>query len=493
MALVTSRWLRAARTLAFAGVLSGCAHGPPAPDRTTVYANLATRTGLPQGVPNSCALPYGMTFDDEIGENEAVLAALWNNAAFQEALADLGIARGDLIQAGLLPNPELVWLFSVPDKPFRYAVDLPLEALWLRPIRVKAASDEANRVADRLTQTGLDLMRDTRQAFADSLLARGRLRVGQDSVKLRGDLGRLAAERLKAGDISVQEAATAQIDADLAQLEYARLQYDVGIADVRLRQLMGLDPTAPPLKLDVAPPPARFERGVDDLIREAIVSRPDALAAEQNVAAAAERLRLTRLVWFRLLGIADATSGIRTGHEFGPGGRMTIPILNWNQGNIAKARAELEKAERGRKTVHDQIVADVAAAHLRYAQGRDNLRLLEDRVRPEAEKAIGRADAAYREGATPYVVVLETTRQVIDTRLRREQLFAEMRRAWADLERGVGRRLSGDVFPTPPAMLPAPPPVAPLVAPPAPPLPPVAPIAAPVALPVTLEFQEERR
>jgi cobalt-zinc-cadmium efflux system outer membrane protein len=39
---------------------------------------------------------------------------------------------------------------------------------------------------------------------------------------------------------------------------------------------------------------------------------------------------------------------------------------------------------------------------------------------------------------------LETTRQLLDSRLRQEQLRAELRRAWADLERSVGRRLDAE-------------------------------------------------
>lgn len=50
-------------------------------------------------------LPPGASLDDGITEDEAVAIALWNNAAFQETLVSLDIARGDLIQAGLLPNP----------------------------------------------------------------------------------------------------------------------------------------------------------------------------------------------------------------------------------------------------------------------------------------------------------------------------------------------------------------------------------------------------
>lgn len=56
-------------------------------------------------------LPPGASLDDGLTEDEAVSIALWNNAAFQELLVDLGLVRGDLIQAGLLPNPELVYFF----------------------------------------------------------------------------------------------------------------------------------------------------------------------------------------------------------------------------------------------------------------------------------------------------------------------------------------------------------------------------------------------
>src|SRR5438132_812174 len=102
------------------------------------------------------------------------------------------------LQAGLLPNPEFVALFSVPEKPFRYAFDFPLEALWLRPVRMAAAGRESQRVGQRLSQAGLDLIRDVRQAYADVLLARGRQKVTQDNAKLRGDIASLAQKRLEA-------------------------------------------------------------------------------------------------------------------------------------------------------------------------------------------------------------------------------------------------------------------------------------------------------
>ena len=147
-------------------------------------------------------------------------------------------------------------------------------------------------------------------------------------------------------------------------------------------------------------------------------------------------------MWFRVLGILDATSGRDTGHEFGPAVRTTLPIFNWNQGNIARAEAELEKAERQRQTVRNQILLDVQQSHLRYAQSRAELDVLRQRVRNDVEAAISRTETAYKEGETPYVVVLQTTQQLIDSRVREAQLESDLRRAWADLERSVGRHLT---------------------------------------------------
>ncbi len=355
-------------------------------------------------------------------------------------LADLGIARGDLVQAGLLPNPEVLYLFDVPGKPYRYAFDLPLEAFWLWPVRIRAAARASARACDRLAQLALDLIRDVRQAYADVLLANGRLRVAKEAVEIRGQISRLAEARLKAGDISPQEATTARVDAFQAQQDLARAGFDVSLAEERLRNLLGLGADRGPLALRPCPVPDA-DLDVELLTAEAVASRPDALAAAQNAAAAAERLRLSRLNWVRFLGIGDATSGERTGHEFGPGLRATLPLFNWNQGNVARAEAELERAERQRFTVRDQIILDVHQAHSRYAQARAEIGVLDAKVRPEVEAAIRRAELAYREGNTPYNVVLETSRQLLDSRLRRQQLLADLRRAWADLERGVGRRL----------------------------------------------------
>ena len=119
-----------------------------------------------------------------------------------------------------------------------------------------------------------------------------------------------------------------------------------------------------------------------------------------------------------------------------------MPIFNHNQGGIARAQAEHEQLDRRRQTVQNQIVLDVRQGHARFEQTRAELEFLRKKTRPEVEAAIRRAEIAYKEGNVTYVIVLEMNRQLIATYARDALLYANLRRAWAELERSVGKRLN---------------------------------------------------
>ncbi|HUR54409.1 MAG TPA: TolC family protein [Gemmataceae bacterium] len=422
----------------------GCAT-PPGRDRGDVSRLVATRTGYTVGAcpaPNQLLIPPGLELGQPLTEDHAVLLALWNNPLFQESLAELALTRADLVQAGLLPNPEFVYYFGVADKPLKYLIEFPIEALWMRPLRLKAAAAENERASERLTQLALDLIRDTRQAYADLILARDRVTLAAASVKLRGRVAEVGEARLKAGDASEIEVTTARIDSLQAQQDAARVAGDVPFAEERLKNLTGLSGFTGPLALDPAGADDNPEFAVEEVVRDAISTRPDALAAAYAVKAADERVRVARLGWVRFLGILDATSGQRAGHELGPAARFTIPIFNRNQGGLARTEAERDQLVRRQVTVRNQIVQDVRQAHVRYRQGRAELDILRQKVRPEVENGVRRARAAYETGNAPFLLVLETNRQLLGTFDREAQLHADLRRAWAELERAVGRRLA---------------------------------------------------
>jgi cobalt-zinc-cadmium efflux system outer membrane protein len=135
-------------------------------DRIEKQAGYRTREVLAEP-----GLPSGVSLDDGLTEDEAVAIALWNNPGFQERVADLGIARADLVQAGLLRNPVFTLLLPWGPKQLEATAKFPIEAIWQRPQRVAAARVATEAVAERLVATGLTLVAHSRLAVVDLMSA----------------------------------------------------------------------------------------------------------------------------------------------------------------------------------------------------------------------------------------------------------------------------------------------------------------------------------
>ena len=425
---------------------SGCTCCATYFSRHHVDTALQERTGYSIPEPEcyrSLMIPPGVSWDDTLTEDEAVAIALWNNAAFQEALTELDLVRADVIQSSELPNPELWFLAPVGVKQVEYAVEFQLEALWLRPKRIAVASSESARVAENLVQTSLTLIRDVRVTYIDVQLAEDRFKIATDLAKVRKRIADLAKERLNAGDASPVEVSAAVIDAERAEQETARLEYDVKLAMERLQHVLGVIELHPALNLAEAPllEPEQLPQEVDDLVADALASRSDLVATNRAVDSADAALQLANHDWFRFGFINDANGRGLKGYEDGPGVRVTIPLFNRNCGRISRALAQVERTIAQQTTLRDRIILEVRQADLQLKQARADLDRWRTTIHPAVDDAIRKMERAYQEGDTGLALVLETTRQLFEAQAREAQLRADVRRAVAELERGVGHQL----------------------------------------------------
>ena len=136
-------------------------------DRGFVSSELESRVGAPlpeQTIRAEGELPPAVSLADGLSEEEAVAIALWNNATFHADLAELGVARADLLEAGLLPNPVLSLVFPGNSKAREGTLSIPIQLLQ-RPTRIAIAELNAERIAHGLLETGLGLARDVRIAL----------------------------------------------------------------------------------------------------------------------------------------------------------------------------------------------------------------------------------------------------------------------------------------------------------------------------------------
>lgn len=415
---------------------AGCSHIPIGDEMMARTSHTVMCVG-----PAEFAIPPDVIFEDGVSEDEAVATALSNNAAFQSMLTQLGMAEGDLIQAGLLTNPNLGTFLPISAKQWEWTLFLPLEAFVLRPHRLAIADSDYERVANELVQNGLTLVRDVRVAHADLALAIAQFQLAQEIINIRQGISDLTQKRLDRGDISELEAMTARVDVLNAEANAGLLEQNVVVARGRLAWLMGMPPNEEPLNATLDSPPPLPELDVSWLIDEAFAMRPDARAADWAVAAAAERLRVARWAFLRIDGVADANARGIKGYEAGPGVRFDIPIFNRNQGGVMRAEAELRQAQHNRDAIWNQIVQDVRMATAQWTQAKNNLMIVETKVAPALHEARQIAEKGFAAGGSDYLLVLQTTSQYVDARVRILDQVAALQRARAELERSVGRQL----------------------------------------------------
>lgn len=422
---------------------AGCAV-PLQRDETYITAELERRAG--HGPPSAGAVdqthvPDRVRLDDGLSEDEAVAIALWNNPAFQEVLSELGFSRADLVEAGLLPNPVLSVLFPLGPKQLEFTLKFPLDLLWLRPRRIAVAQLDAEQVAERLVQRGLDLVRDARLAWTEAVFTQARARLAGENAGLNSRIETLAQTRLSAGDVSELEVINARMGSILTQDEVVRSGRDYAVATTRMRGVLGLTATATVIVLPALPEATPPTQSLPALVDAALAARPDARAAELAIEAASQRIGLARWQVLALTAALDANGKGSKGFEMGPGIEMGIPLFNRNQGGVSRAEAMLVRAMRQYATVRDRIRLEVTEAFTRVEAAGRQVALWNELGLPQMQAAVERAEQAYAAGDVSLLLLLQTSTQQLTMRVRHLEALAEIARARAELERSIGQRL----------------------------------------------------
>ena len=433
-------------TAIFVGMLitvtSGCANRVITPNVSNISTALADRSGFPtRDTARTFETPAGINVADGLTEDEVVAIALWNHAGFQADLATLGFSRADVLDAGMIRNPIFSLLFPVGPKQLESALSWPIEALWQRPRRVAAAKLDADRIAQSLIEHGLDLVRDARFAHIDALLAADRLALAQDIQALRSQILQITEARLRAGDISEIELQPARNDVLVAQGDILNLEHGASVSAAQLSLVLGMILENRTAAVVPSPLPTKTPQPPAALIELAFASRPDMRASEIAIEAAGERAGWQRSRLFQLTATLDINGSGKEGFELGPGIQAELFTADRNQGGKQRAAAELEQASRRYVLVRQQIAKEVAEARIHYDQAQAALAQYRDRILPPLEETARRAERAFAAGDVSRLFVLEATSKLLQARVQYIDIQWRLRRARAELERGVGTRM----------------------------------------------------
>lgn len=423
---------------------AACTSAPERDPFAVVDAEVGARvgSGLRPPAEDAQAPPPGVDLSDGLAEEEAVALALWRDPGFAADLAQLGLARADVAQAGLLANPSLSFLFALGPKQWETALRFPLDPLLHRPLRIELAQAEQEALAQRLVHGALELAREARHAFAERVAAQEELAAALREAELVTQRRERIAARFELGAASERELSAARRVELAGAAAAARARGRAEQARLKLASHVGGDAAA---AVALAPElPATPPRDVAALLATALAARPDVRAAELALESAATREALARRSWLEVGATIDANGEGDAGAEVGPGVDVALPLFDRGQARVERARAEQELARRRLGALRTSIEHDVRAATSRLAESLVALAEIAEPALALAEADVARTEAALAAGAASELELLDVELARVAAHRERSEACASIARARADLEAALGMRWEPD-------------------------------------------------
>jgi cobalt-zinc-cadmium efflux system outer membrane protein len=395
------------KLLALMGValLTGCVSVPRDAGFGEVEKAVAERTGhrvvlQAETDPPASDEAVRTLLAGELTADRAVEIALRNNRDLQAELAELGIARADLIEAITVRNPILdgeVRFPGDPKNPFEIAVTQTLFDLFQLPARRRfgLALFEASKL--RVTGAVVHFAAEVRSDYYDLQAGRlvlARQRVITEAARASTDLARRqhAAGNISDLDLENEQAVYEQAKLDLARAELEELQTretliaDLGLVDSK---------TALDLPDDFAPIPEQ-ELALEGLEERALGGRLDLQVTRRELEAAQSQGPLARwAVWDELAVGVHREREPEGRKTTGPSVSIPIPIFNRGEAQRARAVSLLRQAQQRYAALTVNARSEVRSARERLLEARARAEYLRDVIVPRRARILALTQLEY--------------------------------------------------------------------------------------------------
>ena len=375
----------------------------------------------------------------------AVKLAMANNRELLASFEEVGLARGDLVAAGVLPNPNFKgsvrWSDESPGSNPELELTWDVMELLRRSKRRNVASAEMNRVAYQVSDRATAFATEVRTAFYDYQAAEHVRRMRVEVHRAAKASAELLARQRSSGNISELERALEQSVYQDARLDLLRGEADAIAARANLAGALGLaaaDTTwsiATELpELPETDPPA------DTLHAVAMQSRFDLMAARTELDASRREVsyrKSYRLPSFEV-GV-DAERDFEEEWAYGPVVHMAIPLFDRGQGGVDRAEARVRQAEHGVASMETRVRNDVVASSERLRAARSIAEVYRDDVIPTRERVVAESQRHYNYMLVGPMALLQAKRDEIEAYQKYIEAVRDYWTARAELERAVAR------------------------------------------------------
>ena len=386
---------------------------------------------------------------------DALQLALQHNHALLAMRTTILESQANEITANLRPNPVLSWdaQFLPIFQPSQFSADYIdnsaqfdagigylFERGKKRQHRLRAALDTTTVVRSQVSDSERQLAFNVAQQFINVLLAESTLEFAQQDLDSFQKTVDISETRWHAGAMS-------EVDFLKIKLQLLQFQTDVSAAKLArvqalagLRQFLGFESVPDDYDvtgdLDYLPENATLT----DLKVLASRSRPDLIAAQQNVTAARSQEALAEANGKKDLNASfnyTHTAGVNSGAFFF---NIALPVFDRNQGEIARTRYAITQAQQQASETTQQVSTDVVDAYENLRSSDQIVQLYRGGYVDQAKQSRDISEYAYRRGAASLLDFLDAERTYRANQLAYRQSLANYMLAIEQLRQAVGTR-----------------------------------------------------
>jgi cobalt-zinc-cadmium efflux system outer membrane protein len=323
------------------------------------------------------------------------------------------------ITAGLRVNPTFTLSGANttlpadnPSSPYTYIgnVSRLFERGQKRRWRLAAADATTSVTRSQFNDQERQTVLQVKDAFTNMLAAKAALQVAEENLDSYRKTLDLSKARLDAGDISKTD--FERIDLQLAEFEsdYANAKLNLEQASDSLQVLMGIEkPTADFDVTGQLEPPA-MSLTLVQVEQDALVHRPDYVAAQQSVTLADANVKVADAQ-----GTTDPTLGgeyERLGVYNSAGFQISIPlrVFDHNQGEKQRTRYEAQSARLAVTAARNQVLSDVDQAWAAYQTAVSVAARYNSHYVTESEQVRANLEFSYRHGGATLLDYLDALR-----------------------------------------------------------------------------------
>ena len=377
---------------------------------------------------------------------DAVSRAVAADPGLRAAGAGVDAALGARRQARARANPELGVevenfngrgdLRGFQGAETTFSLSQEVDIAGQRRARVRLTDRELHGAElDRLVR-GLDLARDVQLAYYSALAADEMATIARERLATAEALNNSVARRVAAARDPLMAGARAEAGLAEARIALTRAETESATARAQLASLIG-DPAFALIGASFALPQASEHDHVSPTDASPDIAR--LLTARDR---AGEAARVERSLAWRN---PTLSLGYRRFEEQSGDGALvagvSVPlgVFDRNQGNVARARAEQQRAEYELEAGRRSLSREYAALQRAMDTDAAAVRATEESVIPQAGRALALAQDGYNRGAFSYLDVLDAQRALTDARERRVEALKSFHINEAALDRLTAR------------------------------------------------------